>query len=225
MKHLVFGCGLAFGLAGGLAVSAQAAISVSVVGPRVPGTFDNNPVGAMTGFSRAIYDGAVGPIEFVAGADTTGVSNGTTVNVAATPAGNSSNYLWGLQAGTFVYFGSQANPRSVNSFLINWGSIDALSAGRYDNVLTLSNGLSITGSDLVTLGLAAGLGNQFNAADNKWFLIRSEEPFQWFRANSPQNAFEFDMAVPEPGTWALLIAGFGLVGLAARRRRGRVLAA
>jgi len=25
--------------------------------------------------------------------------------------------------------------------------------------------------------------------------------------------------VPEPGTWAMLIAGFGLVGAAARRRR------
>jgi hypothetical protein len=26
-------------------------------------------------------------------------------------------------------------------------------------------------------------------------------------------------AVPEPVTWALMIAGFGMVGLAARRRR------
>ncbi len=26
-------------------------------------------------------------------------------------------------------------------------------------------------------------------------------------------------AIPEPATWAMLIAGFGLVGLAARRRR------
>jgi hypothetical protein len=29
-------------------------------------------------------------------------------------------------------------------------------------------------------------------------------------------------AVPEPGTWAMLIAGFGLVGMAARRRRNEV---
>lgn len=31
--------------------------------------------------------------------------------------------------------------------------------------------------------------------------------------------FAGNMDVPEPGTWAMLIAGFGLVGAAARRRR------
>ncbi len=30
--------------------------------------------------------------------------------------------------------------------------------------------------------------------------------------------------VPEPGTWAMLIAGFGLVGAAARRRKGQAAA-
>lgn len=31
--------------------------------------------------------------------------------------------------------------------------------------------------------------------------------------------------VPEPATWAMLIAGFGMVGLAARRRRQGALSA
>jgi type IV pilus assembly protein PilY1 len=34
-----------------------------------------------------------------------------------------------------------------------------------------------------------------------------------------------EVVVPEPGTWAMMIAGFGLVGFAARRRRERALAA
>jgi hypothetical protein len=205
-----------------LASTAQAAITVKLsTGNNA--TFNNNPVGAMTGASTAWYGGGVGPIEFVAGADTTGVSLGTTAGVSATPAGDATNYLWGLKAGTTVYFGSKANPVETRSFRINWGSIDASAApaNRYNNVLTLSNGQSITGNDLLALGLAAGLGNQFNAADNKWFLLSSDVPFTSFTVFSPQNAFEFDMTVPEPGTWALLIAGFGLVGVAARRERGR----
>ena len=41
---------------------------------------------------------------------------------------------------------------------------------------------------------------------------------------SKYNSFEFDniaasAAVPEPATWAMLIAGFGMVGFSARRRR------
>ena len=38
-----------------------------------------------------------------------------------------------------------------------------------------------------------------------------------------QNAFESDgwavSAVPEPATWAMMITGFGLAGVAIRRRR------
>jgi hypothetical protein len=175
----------------------------------------------MTGFSSAWYGGGVGPIEFVAGADTTGVSLGLTPSVSAPPAGDATNYLWGLRDGTTVYFGSKANPVETQSFRINWGSIDASDppANRYNNVLTLSNGQSISGNDLLAMGLAAGLGNQFSAADNKWFLIRSDRPFTSFTVTSSRNAFEFDMTVPEPGTWAMLIVGFGAVGFAARRRR------
>jgi hypothetical protein len=33
------------------------------------------------------------------------------------------------------------------------------------------------------------------------------------------DAMGYDAAVPEPATWAMLIAGFGFVGAAARRRR------
>ena len=35
----------------------------------------------------------------------------------------------------------------------------------------------------------------------------------------------FSTAVPEPATWALMIAGFGMTGFAARRRRSNIVAA
>lgn len=205
----------------GLAASASAAISVGNTTGN-DATFDNNPLGAMTGISRAWYNGGVGYIRFAAGADTTGVSQGTNPGISAMPAGDSTHYLWGLVDGTTVTFtDSVGNPLGdvVTSFKIHWGSIDALSAGRYDNLLTLSNGDSVNGSWLVANMGANGLGDQFSAADNRWFVISSDTPFGSFTVNSPQNAFEFDMSVPEPATWAMMLVGFGAIGSAVRRQR------
>jgi hypothetical protein len=39
------------------------------------------------------------------------------------------------------------------------------------------------------------------------------------QASSPSDSIRILTAVPEPASWAMLIAGFGLVGAAARRRR------
>ncbi len=43
-----------------------------------------------------------------------------------------------------------------------------------------------------------------------------------FSTDSPVRQGLFISYVPEPGTWAMLIAGFGLLGVAARRRRAEV---
>ena len=47
----------------------------------------------------------------------------------------------------------------------------------------------------------------------------------WWR--SPDNAFEIDNlrvgAIPEPGTWALMLLGFAGIGFAIRRRRKPVI--
>jgi len=207
-----------------VAGSANAAISVSLANGD-DGTFNNNPLAALTGFSQAIYNGTVGGIEFAAGADTAGVVAGNLAGTYAAPHSNPTRYIYGLREGTTVYFGSKASPVATTSFLIHWGSIDALVPGGYDNVLTLSNGNSITGTDLVALGLAVGDGSQANPLNNRWFLISDDRPFTSFTAFSSSNAFEFDMAVPEPATWAMMILGFGLVGFAARRRERLALAA
>ena len=194
-------------------------ITVTPIGAQSPGAFDNNPVGAYTGNSWAIYDGAVGPIRFTAGADTTGVTNGTSGS-AAEPDHETSNYLWGLRDGTTITFTDGA----ATSFVIWWGSIDAVAeANRYDNILTLSNGDAITGSDLVNAGAALGnidgQGAQTGYPDNQWFLISDTNPFTSFTAFAPQNAFEFDMAAPEPSTWAMMGLGFAALGYAGYRAR------
>ncbi len=198
-------------------------ITITQAGNRSPGTFNNNTAndGDYTGTSQAIYDGAVGSISFVAGADTTGVTNGT-FSYAAAPNHENTNYLWGLNDGTTVNF----TKGPATSFLIYWGSIDAIAnANRYDNILTLSNGAGITGSDLVAAGAALGFvdgqGTQTGLPDNQWFQISDVNSFNSFTATSSQNAFEFDMATPEPSTWAMLVLGFAGLGYAGFHRGRR----
>jgi hypothetical protein len=223
MRKLSFMTALALiGLASGAHAGSVTIgnITITQVGPQNPGTFDNDPVGAYTGTSSAIYDGVLGPISFVAGADTTGVTNGTSSSAAA-PDHETTNYLWGLNDGTTVIFTNGP----ATSFLIWWGSIDAVAnANRYDNILTLSNGDAITGSNLVNAGAALGNidgeGNQTGYPDNQWFLISDKDPFSSFTVTSSQNAFEFDMAAgtPELSTWAMLVLGFAGLGFAGYRK-------
>jgi hypothetical protein len=202
----------------GYAPVANAGVVVTLLGPQNDATFNNNPVGAFSGASTAVYNGSNGPITFVAGADTTGVTN-TSTSAAAIPLGDPANmhYLWGLVDGTTVYFGSD----NVTSFIIHIGSVDSKAGDGFDNVLTLSNGDVITGTDLVNLGLATGLGTQGDPKDNPWLLISDTQAFDSFTATSSKNAFEFDMvtsSVPEPSTWAMMLLGFASLGFAGYRR-------
>jgi hypothetical protein len=46
----------------------------------------------------------------------------------------------------------------------------------------------------------------------------------YFEFGGQANAFSLTRAVPEPASWALMIAGFGMTGAALRRRRAAVVA-
>ncbi len=153
----------------------------------------------------------------MAGADLSGLSISTHSDDAE-PFNDGSNYLWGLHDPTIVTFGSGAP--DVYSFLIHWGSVDGTNPGGdgYDNLLTLSNGDSITGAYLTTLGFGiTGDGSQTNPLNNPWLLITDSTPFGSFAATSPEYSFEFDMATPEPATWAMMLLGFVGLGYAGLR--------
>lgn len=82
--------------------------------------------------------------------------------------------------------------------------------------------ITFNGNSLSAIVDAAALpGQGFDAASFTYNLWpRSPGAGNAFIADfAPDNANSAVTAVPEPASWALLIAGFGLVGTVARRRR------
>jgi hypothetical protein len=113
-----------------------------------------------------------------------------TVNVD----GVSDNYTSANQSGTINYFGP-GTPTAFGSYLGNPGFADRIV--RYDFIIPH------TASSVFLSLNAGGAGFQYGD-DESWGI----DNFSLLAAT-----------VPEPASWAMLIAGFGLVGAAARRRR------
>ena len=140
--------------------------------------------------------------------DTLGISG-----VSARPVGSTGNYwsIQGGQSGTVSF----ATPLSYYGFL--WGSPDALGW----NSVTFYNGSESLGTfsgTLVAASNAWGNSGYFNVSTTDGSKITSIS----FTAN--QNAFETDnhsfiTAVPEPETYVLMLAGLGLLGVMARRKK------
>lgn len=199
------------------------------------------PASAAVSVSSAAWDGSyTGPFTYdfdsPAGTPAGWANNVFTTNDAnnrAQPLGSVGGYA---AVGTNVQAG-QPNPNTIDltalgisnigsiSFL--WGSIDSY------NVLTLldrdGNSMGVFGGDDI---IDPANGNQTDPAKNRVVTFRFDGAdaskiggLQFFSDN--QNAFEIDSvkvaAVPEPATWAMMIGGFGLIGLSMRRRtRNRV---
>ncbi len=114
---------------------------------------------------------------------------------------------------------------NTNSVTIYWGSIDGDPPTTNQNTVTLSNGDVVTGAELESTLGALGNGSQTSPKNNLWVKISDTASFDWFKATSTGNSFEFDMAgavIPEPSTWAMLLLGFSGLGYAAFRRNAKV---
>lgn len=84
-------------------------------------------------------------------------------------------------------------------------------------VPSTNNGTGFPDYTLTGFNLQSG---QINPGDQVIFFAR------WSNANDGPDSFflvpDTTAAVPEPGTWALMLCGFGMVGLVALRRRRAV---
>jgi hypothetical protein len=139
---------------------------------------------------------------------------------AAAPAQDATRYGY-VSSALANNFATLSTP-DLNSISFYWGSIDS-----YNSVEVLgAGGVVIHTINGATLPPANGNRTSSNTNRRIFITAAPSEVITGLKFRSTGVAFEFDdiaaAAVPEPQSWALLIAGFGLVGAAARRQRRSV---
>lgn len=151
------------------------------------------------------------------------IVSGSSTNRYAAPAGDTTAYLAvgadGMETAELT-FSDFLGERNVGSFSFYWGSIDAF------NSLEL---ISRAGAVLYSLSggdLPPATGDQASALTNRrvtFTLTGADTELGGLRFTSTRPSFELDTisfatAVPEPGTWVMMILGFGALGATLRRR-------
>ena len=201
-----------------LLLAGAAAVTMMAVAPasaQVTGQLANAGPNQLTLTSAGLFNGLT-PVATLLG----GTVYSTNQSAASMPVGTNGNFLAaGPTSGTSATLTFLGGVSFLN-FL--WGSPDTY------NVLTVN---STSGTQTFT---AAGLGfpNVTGSQSMSQYVLFSGINGTRINSvtfsNSPSiNAFEaanFSITgpVPEPATWALMIAGFGLVGFAMRRRQNKI---
>lgn len=152
------------------------------------------------------------------------VTSGTNSTAAAPVIGgvtDTTRYLavpgTGTSGNAFLNVGALGGGGVLTRLSADWGSID-----NYNTLIFYAGNTvvqTVTGSMFPPAN-----GDQSSAATNRnvSFDFNRNQGVTRVGFNSGKLAFEFDnlsiAAVPEPATWAMLVLGFGMVGVVARRR-------
>jgi hypothetical protein len=148
------------------------------------------------------------------------VADGLHTGIAAPPFGDDSSSYMAIQTDQSITL----NTPYLKTLSLFIGSLDPTNKITFNG----SGGFtqSFLGSDLFN----PAQGNQSNDDNNRRFYFSFDPTDQVNQIvfSSGENSFEFDSiaagAVPEPGTWAMLLLGFGGIGLMLRNGRRRSFA-
>lgn len=216
MKHVLATAAL-------LAAGAAQAVTFS----STPGAPDP---GAAT--TQAVLVDFEAPVAGVTYSGSYTIDNMNTGGFRAEPAGDTTNYF-GVpknedplpNSATIDFTSYLSTHKAFRSLSFYWGSTDS-----YNTLTLIGSGLTgqtvFTGDDVN----APANGDQTAPATNRrvYFRFADGETLTGLQLGSTQRAFEIDdiatSAVPEPTMWAMLLTGFGLVGMSVRRR-SRAIAA
>ena len=200
--------------------SAQATVTISFgdgTGGLTPGeslyaSFDTGPTsyGVISGSNYLVLTGSVSG---VAADPAVGGQGDPYLSVGTPSAGTASFSFAGLAGGGASQVG------------LDYGSADTYNTF----LLFLSDGSteSYTGQQVIDIGLANGNQSASNTNGRLTFTSNSGQFITRIDLSSTQAALEADnigviAAVPEPGTWGMMLLGFGAIGASLRRRRRAV---
>lgn len=205
---------------GALLLSASPVAHAATLVASYPGAPDPGPIGTvLLDFEAPIVGGQLGNGITISGQYA--IFSGDSPPNAAAPAGNTGAYLAipgaGYNGFATIDFSDYADVAGIGGFNFYWGSIDA------DNqlaIVTSGGTYTFNGADVIS----SGFGSTSSAEANQRvsFALAAGETLQAIRFFSDRPAFELDdfaiLAVPEPASWGLMIAGFGLIGFTLRKR-------
>ena len=204
------------------ALAAAAALTVSSAASAAIGvTFEEGTGGLSAGeVSYETFDDNTTDATLVNAMIMTG-TNGNGADPAVGTMGDP--YLSVLGGGSALFSFETA----LSSLGLDYGSADAYNTF----VLFLSDGSteSFTGQDIIDIGTADGDQQSPRTNGRLTFTSSGDVFITGLRLVSSQNSLEVDnfgvtSAVPEPGTWAMMLLGFGAIGFSMRRRRTGLIA-
>lgn len=202
------------------AAMASPAFAVAVIGNLTGAPDPGVPAGLTTVIT---FDGpsAPGIVNTTTGSVYTGPASvsGQYAAPAGTAPGTNYQAVQANSSSTFDFSNVYDDGRALGKFSLYWGSIDLY------NTLTFMKADGTVVSSFTGGAFPPADGSQPANVTNRriTFGFTQADAIAKVGFTSSQNAFEFDTigiaAVPEPASWAMLIAGFGLIGATMRRRR------
>jgi hypothetical protein len=211
-----------------LTSSAQAALTVTSdislegtgYGLLSPGTinFDTDNLGTTTGGFSWTPNAETSLVKIL----------NNTSGIGAEPFGDTSKYLSILGGGSATL---SSKTSSLNSLELFVGSLDTYNTFTFHSA---AGDATVLGSDLLLAieadaGKLVNSGNQTSLLTNLYITFNFSDPVTAIDFSSSHNSLEIDDlnspglvtkegGAPEPAAWIVMLAGFGLLGLAMRSR-------